>query len=207
LKCISAVGAELQHAAVEPKVGVLGRCFKVKVVPECKLRDVAFENRDIPRVEALVADYCRIIDEGGIGRCISRRDRYSGIRCDPQRRWTLCIYRYPVWGQCGRCHPVEVFEHLGRSAESWRTWRPARGNRSKNINPAPTSDIVWRTWRAALFIGDKMSRFIQYCPAAGNVVAQLWSGAPEQCHSASDVWRRHRRAAQNRIISVGAVVT
>ena len=35
LKRGSAVGAELQHAAVEAKIGILARCLKIEVVPEC----------------------------------------------------------------------------------------------------------------------------------------------------------------------------
>ena len=206
LECISAIGANLQHTTVKAQIRVHIRCFKIKVVPECQLRDVPLENSDIYRIEPFVTDYRRIINERGVRWCISRRHRYSRIRCDPQRRWTLCIYRYPVWGQCGRRHPVEVFGDDDRVADRRRTRRRARCNRSKGIDPPPSSDIVRRACRPALLVRDKMCRFIQRCAAARNVVTQLWLGTPQQRHGTSDMRGGHGCTAKTHVSVIGRVI-
>ena len=51
-----------------------------------------------------------------------------------------------------------------------------------------------------------MGRFIQHCPTSRNVVTQLWSGAPQQCHRPGDVWRRHGCATENRVSVIGGVI-
>ena len=65
----------------------------------------------------------------GIGRCICRRHRHSGIRCDPERRRSVRICRHPVGRQRGRGHAIEVFarscfslqHRAGRWNGKWRT--------------------------------------------------------------------------------------
>ena len=46
LKCISAVGAKFKHAPVEADVGIVGRRFKIEIVPECQLNTAAFKKRE-----------------------------------------------------------------------------------------------------------------------------------------------------------------
>ena len=82
---------------------------------------------------------------------------------------------------------------------SQRTRRALHGNwrnGSKNIDSAPASNVVWWARRPAQLVGDKMSRVIQRCSTSGNVVTQIWSRTPQQCHGASDMRGRHRRAAK-----------
>ncbi len=51
-----------------------------------------------------------------------------------------------------------------------------------------------------------MRRVIQRCPTSGNVVTQIWSRTPQQCHGASDMRSRHRRAAKAHISGIGRVI-
>jgi len=43
LKCVSIVGAYLQHGAIEAHAWINIRRFKIEVVPECELRGAGFE--------------------------------------------------------------------------------------------------------------------------------------------------------------------
>jgi hypothetical protein len=68
LKRISTIGAELQHASVEPESRIRIGCFKIEVVPESQTCGTALEETKLRRIEPLVAYYSGIIDEGCIGR-------------------------------------------------------------------------------------------------------------------------------------------
>jgi hypothetical protein len=46
LKGISPVGAEFEHATVEPEVRILIRRFEIEIVPERHLSAAAFEERE-----------------------------------------------------------------------------------------------------------------------------------------------------------------
>jgi hypothetical protein len=46
VKRISAVGAKFKHAPVEADVGIVGRRFKIEIVPECQLNTAAFKKRE-----------------------------------------------------------------------------------------------------------------------------------------------------------------
>jgi hypothetical protein len=175
-------------------------------VPKRQLRDVPLENGEIPRLEPLIADYRRIINECGIRRCVCRRHRHSRIRCDPKWRRALCVYCHPVRRQCGWRDPVEIFA-LYRLLPTGRTLRRTRsGDGGKDIDSAPASNIVWRARRSALLVGDKLGRFVQYCPTCRNTVTQIGSPAPQQCHGASDMRSRHGCAAKTHISVIGSVV-
>jgi len=117
-----------------------------------------------------------------------------GIRC------------FPSWGQCRRRDAVEVLgkctvEPAGRTHR--RTWGR---NGGRNIDPAPASNIVRWAGRPALLIGNKMSRVTQRCSTSGNVVTQIWSRTPQQCHGAGDMRGRHGRAAKTHVSIVGGVI-
>ena len=117
-----------------------------------------------------------------------------GIRC------------FPSWGQCRRSDAIEV---LGKCTEepTGRTHRRAwGGNGGRNIDSAPASNVVWWARRPAQLVGDKMSRVIQRCPTSGNVVTQVWSCTPQQCHGASDMRGRHRRSAKTHVSIIGGVI-
>ena len=176
LKSISPVGAEFQHATVETEIRIRIRCFKIEVVPECQSRAKNLEKNEIQRVEPFVAHHGGIIDESCIGRRISRWHWHSRVRCDPKRRRTLCIYRRPIRGQCRGRHTIEVF--VPRSQCTWETLQWTWINSGKDVDSSPPSNIVWRTRAPALFIGNKMSRLIQDCPALRNIVTQLRLRAP-----------------------------
>jgi len=94
----------------------------------------------------------------------------------------------------------------GKQTPAQRTLYCRRRYCSKNIDSAPASNVVWWTRRSAQFVGDKMSRVIQRRPTSGNVVTQIWPRTPQQCHGASDMRRRHGRAAKSRISIIGCVI-
>jgi hypothetical protein len=75
LECISIVRAELQDGAVKAQIGIHLRRFEVEVMPEAYLHEIC---EKLP-VEALVADYARVIDKQGIGQCVSSRCWHAGI--------------------------------------------------------------------------------------------------------------------------------
>jgi len=117
-----------------------------------------------------------------------------GIRC------------FPSWGQCRRRDAIEV---LGKCTEepTGRTHRRTWGrNGGRNIDSAPASNVVWWARRSAQLVGDKMSRVIQHCPTSRNVVTQIWSRTPQQCHGASDMGGRHGRATKTHVSVVGGVI-
>ena len=91
-------------------------------------------------------------------------------------------------------------------AERRRTRRRTWGNCGKNINSSPASDIVWRAGGPAQLVSNKMSGFIQGCPAPGNIVPQLWLRAPQQCHRAGDMRRCHRGAAKAHVSVIRRVI-
>jgi hypothetical protein len=66
LERIATVGAELDHATVEPHIGIGFGCFKIEIVPECQLTAAA-DNTNRQGIEPLVAKYCGIINESRIG--------------------------------------------------------------------------------------------------------------------------------------------
>jgi hypothetical protein len=117
----------------------------------------------------------------------------------------LRICRHPTRGQCWRHHPIEVL--VQQCAHDPTAWRRCRASSSKNVDSAPASHIVWWARRSAQFVSDKVGRVIQHCSTPRDVVTQLWSRAPQQCHGASDMWRRHGRAAKSRIGIIGRVIT
>ena len=69
-KCAT-VDADLQHSAVKA-------ALQVVVLAESQLRRGVRDRNDW-RVETLVAYYCRIVNECGIGRGVSNWSRHSGI--------------------------------------------------------------------------------------------------------------------------------
>jgi hypothetical protein len=79
LKCISAVSAKLQHAAVKPDVGIHVGCFKIEVLPERQLRGESLEETHVWQVQPFVAHYNWIIDQRGIGQRIRRWNGHSGV--------------------------------------------------------------------------------------------------------------------------------
>jgi hypothetical protein len=78
LECISAIKADLQHAAIEAQIGIHVRCFKVEVLLEGQLRSNCGE-REGQRVEPFVTCHLRIIDESGVRQRICRWNGYSRI--------------------------------------------------------------------------------------------------------------------------------
>ena len=86
MEAISTVSAEFEHAAIEADSGINVGGLEIKVLPECQLGCESFEEKDGWRVEPFITNHGRIIDERGVGRCISRWDRYAIVRCDPKRR-------------------------------------------------------------------------------------------------------------------------
>src|SRR6266516_2936593 len=73
-------------------------------------------------------------------------------------------------------HAIEVL--VQERVHNPTAWGRCRASSSKNIDPAPARSVVWRARRAALFVGKEKSCLIQGTPTAGNVVTQLWPGAP-----------------------------
>ena len=119
------------------------------------------------------------------------------IRCDPQRRWTLCIYRYPVWGQCGRRHPVEVLSACAKGGAEDTALELGATVARISTRPQPYY-VVWRSsvyrigWKKEI----KCAALFKSRSTRIDIVTQLWSRAPQQSHRPSDVRRGHRRAAK-----------
>ncbi len=98
-----------------------------------------------------------------------------------------------------------MFGSLRLQARLEHNVTPARVNRGKDIDPAPSVDVVWRARSAALGWRDKMSRVIQGRPTRIDLVLQLGMGRPEQGHCAGDMRSRHGRAAGKGIGGIGRV--
>jgi hypothetical protein len=79
LKRVSIVSAELQHAAVEAKIGIRLRCFKIEVLPKGQTWRATLEEIKLERNETFVANYGWIVYEGSIRWRVSRRHRYSRV--------------------------------------------------------------------------------------------------------------------------------
>ena len=111
----------------------------------------------------------------------------------------------PTRRQRGRGDVVEVLGICLKEPTA-RTLYRARGNSSKDINPAPARSVVRRARCPAVLVGEKMRSVIHGGATRRDVVTQLWLGAPEQRHGASNVWSRHGRATESRISIIGSVI-
>src|SRR5690349_15399195 len=100
--------------------------------------------------------------------------------------------RYPVWRQCRRRNAIESSAQYNRKETEETLSRSRCRDSRRNIYSTPTSDVVWRTGRSALFVGKKESGPIQGAATVRNILTQLRPRTPQQCHGAGDVWRRHR---------------
>jgi len=117
----------------------------------------------------------------------------------------LCICRHPARWQRRRGHAIEVLAQSNLSRCPRRT-RRAWGCSSKDIDPAPTIHIVWRSSSAALGRRNKMRRIIHSRSAPTDVVAEVWPGAPQQCHGTGNVRCRHGRATKTHVSAIGGVI-
>ena len=106
------------------------------------------------------------------------------------------------WGRCCRCR-----RWASGSARSGRCWwrRSRRRGRwwcpysSRDIDPTPAINVVWRARSAALGGRDKDSRVIQGVATCLDLVLQAGNGRPQQRHGAGNMRSGHGCAAGNRI--------
>ena len=174
---------------------------------ECQPWRGRLENSQGPcGVQPLVAYYCRIINERGIGWCIGGRARQPRIRCHPQRRWALHVCRHPARGQRWGRYVIKVYAKFHRLHTEETLRRSRCGDSGGDIDSAPAIDIVGRSRCAALGGNNMNCRIIQRRSAPVDVVAEVRPGTPQQCHGASDMRCRHRRPAKTHVSVIGGVI-
>jgi len=83
-----------------------------------------------------------------------------------------------------------------RRSGSGRRRRCAASHSSKNIDPAPTIDIVWRARGSALSRTDVDSRVIQRIAGRRKLMSQARNSRPHQGHCACNVRSSHGCAAE-----------
>lgn len=83
LKRVSTVSAEFQYAAVEAQVWISIGGFELEIVPKCQPCRQPFEETELERVKSFVAYHRRIINGGGIRKCVGWRHGYSRVRGHP----------------------------------------------------------------------------------------------------------------------------
>ena len=86
-----------------------------------------------------------------------------------------------------------------RRSSSGRRRRCTSSHRSKDIDPTPTIDVVWRARGSALSRIDVDSRVIQGIAARRKLVSQAGNSRPQQGHCARDVRSSHGCAAEIRV--------
>ena len=125
--------------------------------------------------------------------CGTTRNRHGEILWPGWRRWAR-PYRWPRPGcwRRSRC-----------SRRCWR-WRSAVYS-GKNVHPAPSINVVWRSRIAAQGGSDMNSRVIQGIATRSNLMPHAWQRAPQQGHGPGDVRSGHGGAAGNRICVVSGV--
>lgn len=160
MKRLSAIHAELKDAAIVAKIGIVARCFKVEVLPECQPHEERFRCRNLGCIEVLVADGVGVIDPRRLRLRIIGRRRHPGIRRLPQNTIGIDpVARRPSRRQSRVHYFIEVFLEEGdQLAIAWRRCRTCRG---KDVDSSPSSHIVRRPSAAAQLVSDKVCRFIQ----------------------------------------------
>ena len=155
------------------------------------------EPQDVtPAVPVVHAGYKRLV--------ISTRNRYREILWPRRRRGTR-PYRWPG-SRCWRRSRRRRCRCGCGGAGCWRGGRRrrSRGRRrwrtsshcSKNIDPPPTIDVVWRASISALSRSDMHSGVIQSIATRSNLMPKAWNSRPEQGHRAGDMWSSHGRATE-----------
>ena len=103
-----------------------------------------------------------VTGKGGMGRGGRWAAGHLRIVCDQERRRRLGISSQPVSRDYRRSKLGEVGRQVNRKETRRRAGRVRRwsGNGSRHVHPTPPDNIVWRSGRTSLLIGEKESVLI-----------------------------------------------